>query len=111
MNEEQKQKTILDRLKEMGIPVDQPLFTLAWQDVARVMVETECFEEAACLPTDMLVQTLNIVQDGLEYLDWYANIQNSLRLAEQTQLHAGSANVDDGHLESDFEDRISGADE
>ena len=111
MNEEQKQKAILDRLKGMGIPVDQPLFTLAWQDVARVMIETEGFEEAAGLPTDMLVHTLNAVQDGLEYLDWYANIQNSLRLAEQTQLHAGSANVDDGHLESDFEDRISGSGE
>ena len=108
MNEEQKQKAILDRLKEMGIPVDQPLFTLAWQDVARVMVETEGFEEAAGLPTDMLVHTLNAVQDGLEYLDWYANIQNSLRLAKQTPLHVGSANIDDGHLESDFEERISG---
>ena len=111
MNEEQKQIAILNRLTEMGIPVDQPLFTLAWQDVARVMVETEGFEEAACLPTDMLVHTLNAVQDGLEYLDWYANIQNSLRLAEQTPLHPGSANIDDAHLESDFEDRISGADE
>ena len=111
MNEEQKQKAILDRLKEMGIPVDQPLFTLAWQDVARVMVETEGFEEAACLPTDMLVHTLNFIQKGLDYLDWYANIQNTLRLAEQTPLHAESANGDDGHLESDFEDRISGADE
>jgi hypothetical protein len=37
MNEELKQNEIFDRLKEMGIPVDQPLFTLAWQDVARVM--------------------------------------------------------------------------
>ena len=111
MNEEQKQKAILDHLKEMGIPVDQPLFTLAWQDVARVMVETEGFEEAACLPTDMLVHTLNAVQKGLEYLDWYANIQNSLRLAQQTPLHPGSANIDDAHLESDFEDRISGSDE
>ena len=111
MNEEQKQKEILDHLKEMGIPVDQPLFTLAWQDVARVMVETEGFEEAAGLPTDMLVHTLNAVQDGLEYLDWYSNIQNSLCLAMQTPLHAGSANMDDGHLESDFEERTSGADE
>jgi hypothetical protein len=111
MNEEQKQKAILDRLKEMGIPVDQPLFTLAWQDVARVMVETEGFEAAACLPTDRLVHTLNAVQDGLEYLDWYANIQNSLRLAEQNPLLAESANIDDGHLESDFEDRISGSGE
>ena len=86
MNEEQKQKAILDRLKEMGIPVDQPLFTLAWQDVARVMVETEGFEEAACLPTDMLVHTLNAVQDGLEYLDWYHNIRNSLYQALQIPL-------------------------
>jgi hypothetical protein len=111
MNEEQKQKAILDRLKEMGIPVDQPLFSLVWQDVARVMLETEGFEEAAGFPTDMLVHTLNAVQDGLEYLDWYANIQHSLLLAEQTPLHTGSANIDDWHLESDFEDRISGADE
>jgi hypothetical protein len=76
-----------------------------------VMVETEGFEAAACLPTGMLVHTLNAVQDGLEYLDWYANIQNSLRLAEQTPLQAGSANIENGHLESDFEDRISGAGE
>ncbi len=38
MNEEQKQNAILERLKEMGIQVDQPLFSLSWKDVARVMV-------------------------------------------------------------------------
>ena len=80
MNEEQKQNAILYRLKEMGFQVDQPLFTLAWQDVTRVMVETEGLQDAASLPTDVLVQTLKIIQEGLEFLDWYANIQNSLRL-------------------------------
>jgi hypothetical protein len=110
MNEEQKQNAILERLKEMGILVDQSLFTLSWKDVARVMVETEGFENAASLPTDILVRTLNTVQDGLEYLDWYANIQNSLRLAEQAPLPSHSLNTDDGHLESEYEDRVSGAD-
>ena len=109
MNEEQKQKAILERLKEMGSPVDQPLFTLSWQDVARVMVETEGFEKAADLPTDVLVHILNIIQDGLEYLDWYSNIQNNLRLAELTPLPTKPANTEDGHLESEYEDRVSGA--
>jgi len=69
MDEEQRVEAILSRLKEMGVPVDTPLYTLTWQDVARVMVETDGFEGAAYLPTDMLVETLNTVQDGLEYLD------------------------------------------
>jgi hypothetical protein len=110
MDEEQRQNAILERLKEMGIPIDQPLFTLSWKDVARVMVETEGFENAASLPTDVLVHTLNTVQDGLEYLDWYANIQNNLRLAEITPLPTKPANTEDGHLESEYEDRVSGSD-
>jgi hypothetical protein len=80
MDEEQRQKAILTRLMEMGIQVDKPIFTLIWQDVARVMVETEGFERAADFPTDVLVNMLNTIEDGLEYLDWYEKIQNSLRL-------------------------------
>lgn len=107
MNEEEKQNAVLERLKEMGIPVDQPLFSLSWKDVARVMAETDGFENAANLPTDILVHTLNTVQDGLEYLDWYGNIQSSLRLAEQTPLPSRPLNTEDGHLESEYEDRGS----
>lgn len=59
----------------MGVQVDRPIYALTWYDVARVMVETEGFEKAADLPTDVLVHTLNTIQDGLEYLDWYDNIQ------------------------------------
>jgi hypothetical protein len=59
--------------------MDKPIFTLIWQDVARVMVETEGFEMAADFPTDVLVNMLNTIEDGLEYLDWYDNIQHSLR--------------------------------
>lgn len=110
MNEEQKQNAILERLKEMGIQVDQSLFTLSWKDVARVMVETDGFENAADLPTDILVHTLNTVQDSLEYLDWYGNIQSSLRLAEQTPLPSRPQNTEDGHLESEYEERVSGSD-
>jgi Fe2+ transport system protein FeoA len=50
MDEEQRLKVILNRLMEMGIQVDKPIFTLIWQDVARVMVETEGFEMAAGAP-------------------------------------------------------------
>jgi hypothetical protein len=75
MDEEQRQKAILTRLMEMGIHVDKPIFTLIWQDVARVMVETEGFEMVADFPTDVLVNILNTIEDGLEYLDWYSNIR------------------------------------
>lgn len=110
MEEEQKQNAILERLKEMGIQVGEPIYTLMWADVARVMVETEGFEGAANFPTDVLVGILNTVQDGLETLDWFGNIQGSLRLAErfaQPEL----PQTEDGHLESEFDDRISGAGE
>jgi len=110
MDEEQRQKAILTRLMEMGIQVDKPIFTLIWQDVARVMVETEDFEMAADFPTDVLVNMLNTIEDGLEYLDWYINIQNSLSLADRTPLPPNQAHFEDGHLESDYEDRISGTD-
>ncbi|HEY5158302.1 MAG TPA: hypothetical protein VII93_10120 [Anaerolineales bacterium] len=53
---------------------------------------------------------LNTIEDGLEYLDWYDNIQNSLRLADQTLLASNPENSEDGHLESDYEDRVSGTD-
>jgi hypothetical protein len=110
MDEEQRQKAILTRLMGMGIQVDKPIFTLIWQDVARVMVETEGFEKAADFPTDVLVNMLNTIEDGLEYLDWYDNIQNSLRLADRTPQLSDSVTTEDGHLESDFEDRVSGTD-
>jgi len=109
MNEEEKQNAVLERLEEMGIQVNQPLFNLSWKDVARVMVETDGFENAADFPTDNLVHTLNTVQDGLEYLDWYGNIQSSLRLAEQTPLPSQPLNTEDSHLESEYEDRVSGS--
>jgi uncharacterized protein with GYD domain len=108
MDEEQRQKAILTRLMEMGIQVDKPIFTLIWQDVARVMVETEGFEMAADFPTDVLVNMLNTIEDGLESLDWYDNIQNSLRLADRTPLASNPATCEDGHLESDYEERVSG---
>jgi len=82
MDEVQRQKDILNRLMEIGTLVDKPIFTLIWLDVARVMVETDGLEKTSDLPTDMLVHLLNTVQDGLECLDWYSNIQNSLRLPE-----------------------------
>ena len=110
MDEEQRQKAILTRLMEMGILVDKPIFSLIWQDVARVMVETEGFEMAADFPTDVLVNMLNTIEDGLEYLDWYSNIQNSIHLADQTPLASNPATSEDGHLESDYEDRVSGID-
>ncbi len=53
---------------------------------------------------------LNTVQDGLETLDWYGNIQSSLRLAEQTPLSSCPLNTEDGHLEAEYEDRVSGSD-
>jgi len=90
--------------------VDKPIFTLIWQDVARVMVETEGFEMATDFPTDVLVNMLNTIENGLEYLDWYGNIQNSIRLADQTLLASNPENSEDGHLESDYEDRVSGTD-
>jgi len=90
--------------------MDKPIFTLIWQDVARVMVETEGFEMAADFPTDVLVNILNTIEAGLEYLDWYSNIQDSIHLADRTPLASNPANSEDGHLESDFEDRISGPD-
>ena len=110
MDEEQRQKAILTRLMEMGIQVDKPIFTLIWQDVARVVVETEGFEMAADFPTDVMVNILNTIEDGLEYLDWYGNIQNSLRLADRTPPLSDPATTDDEHLESEFEDRVSGTD-
>jgi hypothetical protein len=110
MDEEQRQKAILTRLMEMGIQVDKPIFTLIWQDVARVMVETEGFEMAADFPTDVLVNMLNTIEDGLEYLDWYGNIQNRLRLADRTPLASNLATSEDGLLESGYEDRTSGPD-
>lgn len=110
MNEEQKQKAILDRLKEMGIRVDQPIIALTWKEVSGVMVETDGFENAADLPTDVLVHTLNTIQDGLESLDWYANIQASLRRADHVSLLDRFANTEDSHLESEYEDRVSGSD-
>jgi hypothetical protein len=110
MDEEQRQKAILTRLMEMGIQIDKPIFTLIWQDVARVMVETEGFEMTADFPTDVLVNMLNTIEDGLEYLDWYSNIQNSIHLADQTPLASNLATSEDRHLESDYEDRVSGTD-
>ena len=110
MDEEQRQKAILTRLMEMGIQVDKPIFTLIWQDVARVMVETEGFEMAADFPTDVWVMILNTIEEGLEYLDWTNNIQNSLRLAEQTPLPPHPLNTEEGRLESEYEDRVSGSD-
>src|SRR5450759_5389327 len=110
MDEEQRQKAILTRLMEMGIQVDKPIFTLIWQDVARVMVETEGFEKAADFPTDVLVNMLNTIEDGLEYLDWYGDIQNSIHLADRRPLASNPATSEDGHLESDYKDRISGTD-
>jgi hypothetical protein len=110
MNEEQRQTAILNRLKEMGVKVDKPIYTLLWEDVARVMVETDGFEKVAELPTDKLVHILNTIQDGLESLEWYDNIQASLRLADQTLLLENPANTEHGHLESDFEGRVSGTD-
>jgi hypothetical protein len=47
MDEELRQEAILTRLMEMGVQVAKPIFTLIWNDVARVMVETEGFEIAA----------------------------------------------------------------
>lgn len=110
MDEEQRQKAILTRLMEMGIQVDKPIFTLIWQDVARVMVETEGFEMAADFPTDVLVNMLNTIEEGLEYLDWYNNIQNSLHLADRTLVASNPVTSEDGHLESEFEDCVSGID-
>jgi hypothetical protein len=110
MNEEQRQKAILIRLMEMGIQVGKPIFTLIWQEVARVMVETEGFERAAVFPTDVLVNMLNSIEDGLENLDWYINIQNSLSLADRTPLPLNPATSEDGHLELEFENRFSGMD-
>jgi hypothetical protein len=110
MDEEQRQKAILTRLMEMGVQVDKPIFTLIWQDVARVMLETEGFEMAADFPTDVLVNMLNTIEDGLEYLDWYGNIQNSIHLADRTLLASNPATSEDGHLGSDYEDRIFGTD-
>ena len=110
MDEEQRQKAILTRLMEMGIQVDKPIFTLIWQDVARVMVETEGFEMAADFPTDVLVNMLNTIEEGLEYLDWYNNIQNSIHLADRTPVASNPVTSEDGHLESDYEDRVSGID-
>jgi hypothetical protein len=110
MDEEQRQKAILTRLMEMDIQVDKPIFTLIWQDVARVMVETEGFEMAADFPTDVLVNMLNTIEEGLEYLDWYNNIQNSLHLADRTPVASNPVTSEDGQLESDYEDRVSGID-
>jgi len=110
MGEELRQKAVLTRLMEMGVQMDKPIFTLAWQDVARVMVETEGFEMAAVFPTDVLIHMLNTIENGLEYLDWYGNIQNSLCLADRTLLPPDPATTEDGHLESDYEDQVSGID-
>ena len=110
MDEEQRQNAILTRLMEMGIQMDKPIFTLIWQDVARVMVETEGFELAADFPTDVLVNMLNTIEDGLGYLDWYSNIQNSLLLTDRTPLASNQVTPEDGHLESDHEDQVSGMD-
>ena len=108
MNEEQKQNAILERLKEMGIQVDQPIYQLTWQDVARVMSETEGWEDAAEFLTETLVHALNTIQEGLEYLDWYENIQRSLQRSEQYSESVAQPNSEDGFLEMDYEDRISG---
>ena len=86
-----------------GIQVDKPIFTLIWQDVARVMVETEGFEMAADFPTDVLVNMLNTIEDGLEYLDWYDNIQNSLRLADRTPLPQNPATTKDKSRQTPYQ--------
>jgi hypothetical protein len=110
MDEEQRQQAILKRLMEMGIQVDKPIFTLIWQDVTRVMVETEGFEMASDFPTDVLVNMLNTIEDGLEYLDWYSNLQNSICLTDRAPLASNQATTEGGHLESDYHDRISTTD-
>jgi hypothetical protein len=51
---------------------------------------------------------LAILQKVLEHLDWYGNIQNSIHLADRTPLASNPATTEDGHLESDYEDRVSG---
>lgn len=66
MNEERRYAAILRRLQEIGVQVDEPIYTLTWKDVARVMVETEGFENVAELPTDVLVHMLNTIKDGLD---------------------------------------------
>ena len=38
---------------------------------------------AADFPTDVLVNMLNTIEDMLEYLVWYGNIQNSIHLADR----------------------------
>jgi hypothetical protein len=53
---------------------------------------------------------LNTIEDGLEYLAWDGNIQNSIHLADRMPLASNPATTEDGHLESDYEDRISGTD-
>jgi hypothetical protein len=58
----------------------------------------------------MLVNMLNIIEDGLEYLDWYDNIKNSLHLARRTPLALNPGISENGHLESDHEEWISGTD-
>jgi hypothetical protein len=38
------------------------------------------------------------------------NIQTSIHLADRTPLPQNPATTEDGHLESDYEDRVSGTD-
>jgi hypothetical protein len=95
----------------MGIPVNEPVYTLMWDDVVRVMVETKGFDRTADFPTDLLVELLNTIQEGLEELEWYSNIQNSLRLVMQKSIPAEPSQSEPGHLESEYEDRVSGAGE
>jgi hypothetical protein len=38
MIEEQRQTALLNRLKEMDVQVDKPIYSLTWQDIDRVMV-------------------------------------------------------------------------
>jgi hypothetical protein len=76
--------------------------------LAPVKVEADGFEDAARLPTEIMIDVLNTVQDGLEYLDWYGNLKNSLRLVDKAPLQPQPDYTEDGHLESEFEGRISG---
>lgn len=121
--EERKYATILERLQAMGFQVEEPIYTLTWQDVAQVMAETaDCNVNA---PTEILTHALNTIREGLEYLDWYENILSSLRLAQRDapdpdrddegplteQSENASRLGDDSWLEAAFEDRICGFDE
>jgi len=106
MNVEERFHAILERMEAMGFKVDEPIYTLTWQNVAQVAAEKPEFDLLAS-PAEILSHVLDTVREGLEYLDWYETILINLRQAMQDaqEPQRASEPPEDAWLEAAYEDR------